>query len=229
MSAPQPNAPDGLGALPPAYRGQRGSVLLELKRSGRLTARELGTRLGLSLNAVRHHLKELEAEGVIAYVRQSHAGAGAPSFAYHLSLAGEAFFPQRYKETLNALLDHVVEHEGRDAAVAFLESHYSTMAERLAPELAGATPSERMAIVARERNEEGYMAEGQATFCCGTLTEHHCALRAVAERFPEICAAEERFLKQVLGANVERKLHLLKGDSACQYMVRFGTGEVETG
>jgi len=228
MTAPRASASDELPTLPPAYRGQKGTVLLELKRSGRLTARELGARLGLSLNAIRHHLKELEAEGIIAYVRQAHAGVGAPSFAYHLSPAGEAFFPQRYKETLNALLDHVVEHEGRAAAVAFLESHYSSLAERMAPELEGATPAERMEIVARARNDEGYMAEGHATFCCGTLTEHHCALRAVAERFPEICAAEERFLHRVLGAKVERKLHLLAGDAACQYKVRFGTGEAET-
>jgi predicted ArsR family transcriptional regulator len=78
-----------------------------------------------------------------------------------------------------------------------------------------------MAIVARVRNDDGYMADGQATFCCGTLTEHHCAIRAVSERFPEICAAEERFLAQVLGGTVERKLHLLRGDAACQYQVRF--------
>ena len=206
--------------LPAAYRGPRGEVLLELKRSGRLTARELGTRLGLSPNAVRHHLKELEAAGLIAYVRQPH-GVGAPVFAYHLSAAGEALFPQRYKETLTALLDHVVARDGREAAVAFLAGYYDELARRIAPELEGASPAERMAIVARVRNDDGYMAEGQATFCCGTLTEHHCAIRAVSERFPEVCAAEERFLAEVLGGKVERKLHLLGGDAACQYQVRF--------
>ena len=36
---------------------------LQLKREQRLTAKELAARLGVSLNAVRHHLKELEAEG----------------------------------------------------------------------------------------------------------------------------------------------------------------------
>src|SRR4030095_9128934 len=51
--------------LPAAYHGPRGELLLELKRAGHLTARDLATKLGLSLNAVRHHLKELEAEGVV--------------------------------------------------------------------------------------------------------------------------------------------------------------------
>lgn len=222
MSAPASSPRPAADRLPPAYRGSRGELLVELKRSGRVTARQLSVQLGLSLNAVRHHLKELEAEGLVVYTRQQHGGVGAPVFEYQLSPAGEALFPQRYRETLDALLDHVVKHEGRAAAVAFLEAHYDTLAERLAPELEGAAPAERMAIVARARNDDGYMAEGQATFCCGTLTEHHCAIRAVSERFPEVCAAEERFLGAVLGAKVERKLHLLGGDAACQYRVQFG-------
>lgn len=219
MSAPS-RALSGDDQLPAAFRGSRGSVLVELKHAGRVTAKELGARLGLSLNAVRHHLKELEAEGLVVHSRRPH-GVGAPLFEYQLSPPGEALFPQRYKETLTALLDHVVAREGRAAAVSFLEGYYDAMARRIAPELEGAGPAERMAIVARTRSEDGYMAEGQATFCCGTLTEHHCAIRAVSERFPEICAAEERFLAAVLGGKVERKLHLLGGDAACQYQVRF--------
>jgi DeoR family suf operon transcriptional repressor len=43
----------------------------------------------------------------------------------------------------------------------------------------------------------------------------------VAERFPEICAAEARFLADVLGAEVERREHMLDGCSACEYHVRF--------
>ena len=219
MSAPLP-LHSGEEQLPPAFRGSRGSVLLALKQEGRLTAREIGNRLGLSLNAVRHHLKELEAAGLVAHGRRPH-GVGAPLFEYQLTATGEALFPQRYKETLTALLDHIVAREGRPAAVAFLESYYETLATRIAPALAGAGPAERMAVVARARSEDGYMAEAQASFCCGTLTEHHCAIRAVSERFPEMCAAEERFLAAVLGGKVERTLHLLGGDAACQYKVRF--------
>jgi DeoR family suf operon transcriptional repressor len=70
-------------------------------------------------------------------------------------------------------------------------------------------------------SEEGYMAEVTALAGSGTLTEHNCAIPAVAERFPEICAAEARFLADVLGAQVERREHMLDGCSACEYHVRF--------
>jgi predicted ArsR family transcriptional regulator len=62
---------------------------------------------------------------------------------------------------------------------------------------------------------------GGAGSGAGTLTEHNCAIQAVAERFPEICAAEARFLSDVLGAQVERREYILSGCSACEYHVRF--------
>jgi DeoR family suf operon transcriptional repressor len=218
MTAPQQSNPQL--ALPLGLRGVRAAVLIELKRGQRLTAKDIAVKLGISLNAVRHHLKELEAESLVEYERQ-HRGVGAPAFAYRLSASGEALFPRRYESTLTELLDYVVRREGRASAVAVLEERYEGMTRRLQHELAGATPAERMAAVARLLSDEGYMAEGTAVSDTGTLIEHNCAIQAVAERFPEICAAEARFLEAALGAEVQRREHILSGCSACEYRVKF--------
>ncbi len=212
--------PIGGAADTSGLKGPRGAILLALRRRGRVTARDLAREVGLSLNAVRHHLKELEAEALVRYERE-HRGVGAPVFVYLLAPAADSLFPRRYRETLEMLLDYVVAHEGRAAAAAALESHFDAMAERLHSELHGAAPEARMAAVVRALSDAGYMAEGQATFCCGTLTEHNCAIREVAERFPEVCAAEERFLASVLGGTVERRRHMLHGCGGCEYQVRF--------
>lgn len=196
--------------------------MVQLKRSQPLTAKELADRLGVSLNAARHHLKELEAEGLVRYER-SHRGVGAPAFSYRLSVAGEALFPRRYQETLTSLLDQIVEREGRAAAVSLLEAHIGAIATRLKSELAALSPEDRLAAVARIRTEQGYMAEATAAGDDVVLTEHNCAIQAVAERFPEICAAEARFLAEALGAEVDRRGHILSGCAACEYHVRFKT------
>ncbi|HEV7366384.1 MAG TPA: winged helix-turn-helix transcriptional regulator [Gemmatimonadales bacterium] len=202
------------------HRGIRGAILVELKKSRRLTAKDLAAKLAISLNAVRHHLKELEAEALVEYERQ-HRGVGAPAFAYQLTSAGGELFPRRYEATLSDLLDHVVEREGRAGAVAALEARYAALTRRLQQELAGASPAERMAALARLLTDDGYMAEADASAGSGTLIEHNCAVQAVAERFPEICAAEARFLSAVLGAEVQRQEHILSGCSACEYRVHF--------
>lgn len=217
MGAPLPlsNA-----ATPLGHTGSRGEVLVQLKRAQPLAAKQLAARMGLSLNAARHHLKELEAHGLVQYERE-HRGVGAPAFAYRLTPAGEALFPRRYQETLTALLDSLVQQEGREAAIGLLESHLSGMARRLREDLKDASPTERLQAIAKVRSEQGYMAEAAGGDPSGILTEHNCAIQAVAERFPEICAAEARFLAEVLGAEVDRREHILSGCSACEYHVRF--------
>jgi DeoR family suf operon transcriptional repressor len=208
----------------PSRRGPRSDLLLALKRAGQLTAKELAGELRLSLNAVRHHLKELELERLVAHERQQR-GVGAPVFAYRLSPAGEARFPRRYEETLSQVLDHVVAREGRAAAIGMLESQFEELGRRLAGVVEGASPVERLRAVASALSEEGYMAEWGTAAEGGTLAEHNCPIKLVAERFPEICAAEARFLADVLGGIIERRTHMLEGCGSCEYDVKFAEGQ----
>jgi DeoR family suf operon transcriptional repressor len=228
MGVPLPVLETG---LPTGHKGQRGAVLTLLKREQPLTARELAATLGISLSAVRHHLKELEAEALIVY-RREHRGVGAPVFAYSLSPAGEELFPRRYGEALSAMLGAVVERDGREAAVGMLESYFDLLARRIRTELEGVPQADRLGVVARLLSQEGYMAEvrpweGAADRTEAVLTEHNCPIPAVAERFPEICAAEVKYLADVLGAEVERTGHILSGCPACEYRVRFSRAAEE--
>jgi DeoR family suf operon transcriptional repressor len=211
-----------------AHKGLRGEVLLELKRSQPLTAKTLADKLGVSPNAVRHHLKELEAEGLVTYGREQR-GVGAPTFAYRLSTQGEARFPRRYEETLTNLLDHLAEKQGREAAVSVFEDHYADLTRRLQAELVGVAPERRLAAVARVMNEAGYMAETDAGAGGFRLAEHNCAIRSVAERYPEVCAVEAKFLQTVLAASVERTTHIVSGCNACEYAITFGVSAAECG
>ena len=178
----------------PARKGLRGDVLLELKHAQPLAAKQLAQRLGVSPNAVRHHLKELEAEALIVYGREQR-GVGAPTYAYRLSPAGEALFPRRYEAALTLLLERIVERDGRQAAVALFEEHYRQLTGEARAELADADASTRVDIVARVLTEAGYMAEWQKGEGSYLLSEHNCAMRAVAERFPEVCVVEANFLR----------------------------------
>lgn len=204
-----------------AHKGLRGEILRQLKHAQPLTAKELAAQLGVSPNAIRHHLKELEAESLIVYGREQR-GVGAPTFAFRLSATGESLFPRAYEATLTQVLERVAEKSGRQAAVELLEDHYRDLARKIVAELDGASDVARVDLVTRLMNEQGYMAEWQEAAGTFRLSEHNCAIRAVAERFPEVCAAEQRFLHEVLGAAVERRSHITSGCNACEYAITFG-------
>jgi len=206
----------------PAHKGLRGDVLRELKRAQPLTAKDLAEKLGVSANAIRHHLKELEAESLVTYGREQR-GVGAPTFAYRLSSHGEALFPKRYEQTLNDLLNRVAERQGRAATTALLDDLYSDLTRRLQVELEGVAPAARLTAVARVLSGAGYMAESDAAGGAFRLAEHNCAIKSVAERFPEVCAAEAKFLQTVLAATVERTAHIVDGCNACEYAITFRT------
>jgi DeoR family suf operon transcriptional repressor len=203
-----------------SHRGLRRETVLALKRAQPLTAKQLAGRLAVSPNAVRHHLKELEGEGLVAYGRVQR-GVGAPTYAYRLTSAGEALFPRAYEELLTDLLGHLEERVGRGAAVEVFEQRYTQLTRQLLIELDGATPAQRLERVAELMSDAGYMAEWERRGGGYRLAEHNCAIRAVAERFPEVCAAEARFLRRVLGAAVERVQHIPTGCNACEYSITF--------
>lgn len=211
-----------------SHKGLRSDILLELKHAQPLTAKELAKKLGVSANAVRHHLKELEAERLVVYGREQR-GIGAPTFAYRLSPEGEALFPKRYEQTLTELLERVSEKSGRQAVAELFDEHFAELSRRLSGELDGAGPADRLAVVTRAMSDAGYMAEWDEHAGSFRLAEHNCAIRAVAERFPEVCAAEARFLAAALGADVERLAHIASGCNACEYAITFPAAPVEGG
>lgn len=204
----------------PPHKGLRGDILVALKRSQPLTARELAARLGVSPNAIRHHLKELEAEHLVAYGREQR-GVGAPTFAFRLSEVGEALFPKRYEQALTDMLARVAETQGRSATVAMLEGEFAQLTRQVEAAVEDAPPAERLTAVTRALSAAGYMAEWDEREGRFRLAEHNCALRAVAERYPEICAAEEKFLQRVLSASVERRQHIVSGCNTCEYAITF--------
>jgi DeoR family suf operon transcriptional repressor len=209
-------------AVPAGFRGTRGELLVALKRAQPQTAKELADRFGVTANALRRHLKELEVEGLVQYRREIR-GVGGPIFAYSLSVAGEALFPRAYEAALEHALEHVKEVEGTDGIVRLFRRRWQQIAESAKPELARLPVPERAHRLAELLTSLGYMAEAVETSGIGstqTLHEHNCAIRFIAERYPEVCDAEERFIEEVLGTEITRQAHIAKGANCCSYCIQ---------
>ena len=196
----------------------RGEILVALKKAQPLTAKELAERFEVTPNALRRHLKELESEGVVRYHRKIH-GVGGPVFAFSLTDAGEALFPRAYEKALAEVLDLVREQQGEEGLVQLFQRRWEEIARVARPELERLPVEQRATRLAELLTSLGYMAEVNVDGALPVLTEHNCAIRLIAERFPEVCAAEERFIADLLGAPVTRQAHIAKGANCCEYCV----------
>ncbi len=201
-----------------AHKGLKAEILLELKKNSPLAAKELAELYDVSVTAIRRHLKELEAEGLIQYGVERH-GAGAPAYVYRLSVEGESIFPRQYEKTLTRLLEHVVEREGRSAAASVVEEQYRELRRQLPEDLAGSEIPERVEQVARVLADAGFMAETSDREGALKLVVHNCVLHAVASRLPEICDTELSFLRDALNTGVARESHMMDGCNSCEYLI----------
>ena len=202
------------------YRGLKADLLVALKKAQPLTAKELGERFGLTPNALRRHLKALEEAEVVRYRREVR-GVGGPVYAYSLTGSGESLFPNGYSDALVAALETLGERAGPEAVVALFRRQWDAMAAEAGPALADLPLAERAQLLAELRSSQGYMAEAvPGEDGSVVMREHNCAIRAAADRFPEICAAERGLFERILDAKVERRRHMLAGCNTCEYVVR---------
>lgn len=200
------------------HKGLRGEILVELKRKQPLTTKELADRFGVSANAIRRHLKELEAKGLLTYSREQR-GTGAPTYAFRLSENAEQLFPTQYGEALTDVLAYVAQTNGRDAVREMFNERFRGHADRLQAELANATIEEKVDAVVNFLNQQGFMAAWTVEGDQLRLAEHNCAMRDVAEQFPEICQAEVQFFRDVLQSDIQRYSYIPDGCNACEYLI----------
>ena len=199
------------------------NILQALLRSDRAAARQLATDLNLSTQAIRRHLNELEAEGLIEY-RAVQQGMGRPQHLYQLSSAGrDRLSPQKYSEFAVNFLDTLAETVGKDRVSKVLEKQWQRKAAEYRDRLGQGNLKQRISKLVQLRQEEGYMAElhqaspQQKEYI---LVEHNCAISDVVESYPSICGHElEMFAAVLPDCIVQRTQWINDGEHRCGYSI----------
>lgn len=206
----------GLSEVPPARR----ALLIALRKHGEAGADGLAAGLGVTASAVRQHLAPLVAAGLVEH-RDERGAPGRPRRRYRLTPAADALFPKAYGELTTELLDHVGAEDPELLARAF-ERRRATRVAQARARLAGLGFEGRVRELAAILDEAGYLADVEPLPGGGfRISEHNCAILAVAKRHGHACTSELGFLREVLpDADVRRVAHIVSGSSACVYEVR---------
>lgn len=133
-------------------------ILRYLLRQGEANAQELADALRISPQAVRRHLKDLEAEELIVH-QDRHEGMGRPQHVYHLSKQGRSRFPQAYDDFALSLLDTLADAVPPDQFGEILQQQWLRKAHTYRRQLGQGSLQERLVKLVELRQAEGYMAE----------------------------------------------------------------------
>ncbi|MBV9385237.1 MAG: iron-sulfur cluster biosynthesis transcriptional regulator SufR [Chroococcidiopsidaceae cyanobacterium CP_BM_ER_R8_30] len=212
-------------------------ILQHLLKQGQATAQELAVALDVSPQAIRRHLKDLEAEALIVY-QTVQEGMGRPQHVYQLSgkgrdrlrwTLGDHFLDSQGRFVVS-LLDTIAETVGHDQVSSILRKQWERKATEYRNHLGNGSLQERVANLVELRKAEGYMAEWYPVDASDAdsandyrfiLTEHNCAISNVAESFPSVCSHElEMFAALLPDCIVERTHWIINGEQRCGYLVK---------
>ncbi|HEY1918378.1 MAG TPA: metalloregulator ArsR/SmtB family transcription factor [Streptosporangiaceae bacterium] len=214
-------------------RGQVARLILEL---GPSTAATLGGRLGLTPAAIRRHLDNLLAEGLIE-TRTARAygnrGRGRPAKVFVITDAGRSAFEHAYDDLASNALRFLAETAGPHAVAEFARRQLSDLERRYAPAVAQGNLAGRVQALAEALSADGYAASAGPAPVIGPagspvssgeqLCQHHCPVAHVAAEFPELCEAETEVFSRLLGTPVQRLATIAHGDGICTTHVTCST------
>lgn len=204
-------------------------ILHHLLKQDQSTAQALAEALEISPQAIRRHLKDLEAEELIEYQSVS-VGMGRPQHVYRLSRKGRDRFPNHYSEFAVSLLDTLEETVGKEKVTTILQKQWERKAKEYRDRVGAGSVQERVAKLVDLRKSEGYMAEWYRLETSELnsdashqfiLKEHNCAISNVAESFPSVCGHElEMFAAVLPDCTVERTHWINDGEHQCGYLIK---------
>ncbi len=210
-------------------------ILQYLLKGDKATALELAESLDISPQAIRRHLKDLEAEGLIQY-QSVQAGMGRPQHIYELTSLGRDRFPNRYGDFAVSFLDTLAETVGREQVISILQKQWERKAMEYRRLVGSGSLQERVSGLVELRRAEGYMAECYPVESVDVeiveiadrtekgdrfvFMEHNCAISNVAETFPSVCGNElEMFAAVLPDCTVERTHWIIDGEHRCGYLI----------
>jgi len=192
----------------------RRRVLEALKRHGPGTAAELAERLGGGAVAMRAHLRELLAAGLVED-REVRRAVGRPVRRYHLSPRAESLFPRQYERFAVTLVEDLEDGPALDAILSRWEDRLFDHLDRDLP----VSGRERAEALAAHQDGHGFMATAEWRPEDVTLIERNCPILEIARRRPRVCRHEAALFARLLRGRAEIPSCQARGDAVCVFRV----------
>jgi predicted ArsR family transcriptional regulator len=202
-------------------RGTRARIARLILEKGPVTAAGLSARLGLTPAAIRRHLDNLLAEGMIE-AREARCygsrGRGRPARLFAITDAGRSAFEHAYDDLATSALRFLAETAGPGAVAEFARRKISDLEGRYRPVVDAAAPARQVQALAEALSADGYAASASVSPAADggeQLCQHHCPVAHVAAEFPQLCEAETEAFGRLLGTPVQRLATISRGDGIC--------------
>jgi predicted ArsR family transcriptional regulator len=202
-----------------ASRSTRMEVLELLRRKGRSSAETIANDLGVTPNAVRQHLTNLEREGLVVS-QPERSGRGRPSLLFGLTERADAVFPKRYGQLATMVLQEVQEMGGPEALDEIFARVAARHASAIERDLDGLDFDERLRRVVAWIGRAGTLVEQTESPEGVKVTIHNCPFRNTALKFPQVCTITPQLISRLTDAAISQADSIHRRDPYCSFVVQ---------
>jgi predicted ArsR family transcriptional regulator len=200
-------------------QGTRERILSLIVERREMRVEELAAELGITPTAVRRHLDNLRADGLVD-ARTVKQATGRPYYAFFPTEDAQGRLPRSYADLLRRMLEGIGERE--EVVGAVMESVAESLAARHRVELAGAgvSPEARIDMVTHSLREDGILDAWHAGEDGFHLVNGTCPYLKAAEISSLPCESDRKAIELLLDGEVEQLHRIVDGSPVCEYLVR---------
>lgn len=202
-----------------AGRSTRMEVLELLRRKGRSSAESIANDLGVTPNAVRQHLTNLERDGLVVS-QPERSGRGRPSLLFALTERADSVFPKRYGQLATMVLQEVQDMGGPEALDEVFARVAARHASAIEKDLQGLGFDEKLHRVVTWIGRAGTLVEQTQDAEGIRVTIHNCPFRNTALKFPQVCTITPQLISRLTGAPVSQSDSIHRRDPYCSFVVQ---------
>lgn len=200
-------------------KATRERILQALLRQPRTTINQLAEVVGINPISVRHHLTNLQIEGLVAAEEERH-GVGRPRLVYFLTEAGLERFPTRYLRLTTRLLSQLKEMLPQPVVGQIFSDVAQDLASQHSEQMQGLNFEQRLETARSVLAEEGFLIEWEKKGDEYHIHEISCPYLQVGQSHPEVCMVDQTLISNMLAVSAEKVRCILDGDALCTFVVQ---------
>jgi len=200
-------------------KSTRDRILQSLLGQTKMTINALAEAVGINPISVRHHLTNLQVEGLVAAAEERH-GVGRPHLVYRLTEDGMEKFPTRYLRLTTRLVQQMKDTMPQPVVQKLFSDIGKDLAQEYAGKMQGLSMEERLDYVKSVLDEEGFKVEWEKSGEQYKIHEISCPYLQVGVNHPEVCAVDQTIISTMLAVPAEKVQCILDGSAHCTYVVQ---------
>jgi len=199
-------------------KSTRDRILETLLHQPRASINKLAEAVGINPISVRHHLTNLQMEGLVDAQEERH-GVGRPRLVYVLTEEGMERFPTRYMRLTTRLLAQMKESMPQPMVSKLFTQVAEDLAAEYTEQLKGLSMEERLETVKTLLAEEGFTVEWEKIEDGYRIHEITCPYLQIGQNHPEVCTVDQTLISRMLAVPANKVECILSGNAHCTYVV----------